>query len=496
MTINATTAKAAELLLERRQARRDLVQWSRLCGYEPAQHHRLILEKLARIERGEAKKIIIMTPPGSAKSTYVSYLFPPHYLANNPGHTLLSCSYSYTLIEGWGRKCRNLVDSHGNVLGYTLRPDSRAAGEWETSNGGRYFCAGVNAGIAGHRAHLGIIDDFVGNDQDAYSKLYNDQVWDWYWSDFWPRLFPTAAQIIICNHRHHEDLVARLLEKEGKEWEVLTLPYFAEDDDVLGRQPGERLWPEFYTEEHAATVRVHPELNGLYQQHPTPDTGDFFRREWIEGCLYKPEQLPKRLTIYVGSDHAVSIKQTADLTCLLPGGIDVDDTLWILPDLFWKRCGSDEAVEAMIELMRRRQPFQWWAERGHISKSIGPFLNKRMQEEGCYTAVEEVTPSKDKPTRAQSIRARMCAGKVRWPSFAHWLQPAIDEMMTFPVGKHDDFVDALSHLGMGLDKMVRSTKERIPVRYEMPTMNDITLRWLKDSSKRKRLSEELRMLDY
>ncbi len=487
----------AETLLKRRAARRDLVEWARLCGFEPAHHHRVILEHLALVEQGKLKRLLIMCPPGSAKSTYTSLLFVPHYLANNPGHTLLSCSYSYTFIESWGRKCRNLIDLREKELGYGLKTDSRSAGEWETTNNGRYFCAGVNAGIAGHRADLGLIDDFVGNDTDAYSKLYNDQVWDWYNSDFWPRLKPEAAQVIICNHRHYDDLVGRLLKNQPDKWTVLKFPYFAEANDILGRQPGERLWPEWFNEEHAEIVRKHPEYSGLFQQNPTPETGDFFKREWITDNLYDPSDLPdeSQLSMYVASDHAVSLRQSADLSCFLPGAVDSNDVLWILPDVYWKRADAMDSVDAMIAMMKRRHPRIWWAEKGHISKSLGPFLTKKQREAGVYTYVEEVTPTKDKKTRAHSIQGRMKSGMVRWPRTAHWLDDAVRQMMEFPMGTHDDFVDALSHLGMGLEKMVKGSRPGVTKEYVPPSLDTLTLSWLKRSDSHHRRMQELALVD-
>jgi hypothetical protein len=63
--------------------------------------------------------------------------------------------------------------------------------------------------------------------------------------------------------------------------------------------------------------------------------------------------------------------------------------------------------------MKRWKPLVWWAEGGHISKSIGPFLFKRMREEKIYINVREQTPSADKQQRAQAINGRCAMGMVR-----------------------------------------------------------------------------------
>jgi hypothetical protein len=51
--LDISPAIAAELLLKRRRVRRSLLEWSRYCGYEPAPHHRLLIDRLERVFRGE-----------------------------------------------------------------------------------------------------------------------------------------------------------------------------------------------------------------------------------------------------------------------------------------------------------------------------------------------------------------------------------------------------------------------------------------------------------
>src|SRR5687767_26519 len=48
--------------------------------YIPAPHHRLLIQALEAVERGQIKRLFVFMPPGSAKSTYGSVLFPAWYL--------------------------------------------------------------------------------------------------------------------------------------------------------------------------------------------------------------------------------------------------------------------------------------------------------------------------------------------------------------------------------------------------------------------------------
>src|SRR5215510_80169 len=125
-TLDITPAIAAELLLKRRRVRRSLIEWCRHCGYEPAPHHRLLIDRLERVARGEVKRLAVFMPPGSAKSTYGSILFPPYVMANSPSRALLAASHTTELAEKWGRRVRGLILDHSAALGIRLAEHSHA----------------------------------------------------------------------------------------------------------------------------------------------------------------------------------------------------------------------------------------------------------------------------------------------------------------------------------------------------------------------------------
>lgn len=488
VAIEQPKQSAAEILLARRQVRRSYREWCLYAlqhlGFTPAAHHLLLIDTIERVLTGEIKNVIFLMPPGSAKSTYLSVLLPPFYLNPEqfPNNLILACSYSYTLIEGFGKQCRDLINLHENVLGYTLSKTAAAAGDWRTSVNGGYFCAGVGSGIAGHRADLAFIDDYLGSQEDADSKIIRDKQWHWYWNDFWPRLKPNAAQIIIANRRHEDDLVGRLLAKEGAKWHVIRLPMLAEEKDPLGRKVGERLWGEWFTDEMVNKARSLPRVwAGLYQQRPSPEEGNYFKKDWIVRQPLSEYPDPKTLHLYVGSDFAVRKSSQNDKFCFLCGGVDSQGRLWILPDWYWERADSGEAVEAMLKLAKRNPPICWWAGRENITGSIGPFLHKRMFETGVFIPMEELPEGRDKVSKAQSIRARMSAKSVIFPDIPQF-DDAEHELLMFPGGLHDDFVDALAKLGQGLAKMVNSNEAEREVSIDEILNQPITYDWLEKSS--------------
>ena len=337
-------------------------------------------------------------------------------------------------------------------------------------------------GICCHNCLL--IDDPVKDREDADSTTMRNKLWGWFTDVAMTRLMGGMGRVVIIMTRWHEDdLVGRLTDPnnqyynadEAKQWKIIHFTALAEEGDIMGREKDEPLWGERVTKEFLVSQRrMNPRgFAALYQGRPAPEEGDFFKREWL--ATYQPGDLPRNLRIYCASDHAVSTAQDRDPTVLMAAGVDEDDNIWILPDVWWRREETDNVVDAMLEMMARHKPLIWWAERGHISKSIGPFLRKRMQEEQVYCAIDEVVPVKDKQTRAQAIRGRLAMGKVRFPGFAPWWEAARHQMLTFPSGKHDDFVDTLAYIGLGLGRMTTATS---PVRKKAePTVG--TLAWVK-----------------
>ena len=61
--------------------------------------------------------------------------------------------------------------------------------------------------------------------------------------------------------------------------------------------------------------------------------------------------------------------------------------------------------------------------------------------------------TKDKMQRARSIQARMRAGGVRFDTEADWFPALQEQMLRFPRGAHDDYVDMLSWAGLLMDRL-------------------------------------------
>lgn len=440
-----------------------------------AAHHRLIMEALQQIAVTPYGRLMLFLPPGSAKSTYASVVFPTWEMGRKPGSKIILASYGSDLARRHGRRARQIVRSpkYQGIFGAGISSETSAADEWALTNGSEYIAAGLLSGVTGNRASGILIDDPVKGREDADSEVIRKKTREAYEDDLMTRLMPGGWVAIIQTRWHEEDLAGGILPtnyagesgdilcRDGQVWRVICLPAKCERaDDPLGRQPGEYLWPEWFGPKHWALYEGNPAArrtwSALYQQRPTPEDGDYFRREWFRWYDKPPPR--DTLQIYGASDYAVKGVE-GDFTEHGVFGVDPDDNIFVL-DWWRKQTTSDVWVETLLDLGERWKPIGWAEEKGQIDKSVGPFLDRRQLERNVHFAREQFASSADKPTRAQSIRGRMAMGKVYFPRNAPWLADVVRNLLMFPNGAHDDTADVFGLLGRMLDKMVGGTRPK------------------------------------
>lgn len=487
MSHNPKALPAAKRLLKIKQARRDLVSFTELTmpsadepdnvdksRYDAQYFHKALAAALQKVEAGELQRLIITFPPRHGKSELTSRRFPAWLVGKDPYRSVMLGAYNQEFANDFGSDVREIIESAEFQLIFPdckLKKGSKATDRLGTTDGGKLNFVGRGGSATGRGADYLIIDDPFKDSAEARSQTIRDEVWDWFNKTLSTRLMSDTGAIIIIQTRWHEDdLVGRLTDptnphynaSEAAQWKIIDIKALAEEGDILGRQPGEALWPGRFGVKWLEQKRTSDPVgfSALYQQEPTPADGVFFKAEHLLG--YRAEDRPKlaNLRIYGASDHAVGLKQRNDFTVLLIVGVDSDGVIWLL-DCWWQRKDSETVVEAMLTLAERWRPLIWWAEKGHISQAFGPFLRRRSRERQIYLNLREQTPAADKMTRAQSIQARTAMGMVKFPTAASWTQRAKQELLKFPQGRNDDFVDTVAHIGLGLGVIVKGKREGV-----------------------------------
>jgi predicted phage terminase large subunit-like protein len=517
-----TPQEAAREILRRRRARATLVEYSQAITipgapasddpdewlFKPiesavAKHHRVIMQAIERCIRTDYGRLMIFAPPGSAKSTYASTVATTWAMGNFPGIRVLMTSYAATPIIRHSKRARQIAASAEYAAIWEhkacLIQGSKAADEFELTNGSGLFAAGLLGGLTSNRCDLGIIDDPVAGREEADSETIRIKTRAAYEDDFLTRLKPKASIILIQTRWHQDDLAGSILPedydgrsgpvecRDGQVWEVLNIAACAErEDDPIGRKPGEFLWPEWFGSQHWAIYQRNPRTwASLYQQRPTPDEGIYFAREDFK--RYAPDELPTNLRSYMASDFAVKElkdkeKRKRGPDCTEHGNVGVTEDEEIYFTGWWSgQKKTDKTIDAGLDLVKTHKPTLWFGEKGVIENAIEPSITARMRQRKVLVKRELLPSVEDKAARVAGFAGRVAAGMVYLP-YTTWADELIEQLCAFPAGRYDDKVDVCSLIGRGLD-MIRgrprpSVTKRKPIipftraHFEMKTDDD------------------------
>lgn len=439
------------------------------------------------------RKLAVSMPPRHGKSEMLSKYVPAWYLTKYPNRRVVVASYEADFAASWGRKVRDLIEQGPPWLSPKIRSDSRAAARWELESGGAMFTAGVGGPLTGKGANLMGIDDPIKNAEEAQSEIIREKQWDWIRSTAFTRLEPQACLYTVMTRWHEDDVLGRFEQEEPGEWYIINFPAIATEHDVLGRAPGEALWPERYDEAALAAIK---ETVGsyywaaMYQQTPMVEGGGIFRHEtfgnWHQRGTDKDilrlsapngtQKVVSRDAIWTFTtvDLAASTKNTADWTVFALWGVTPDNEL-LLMDLWRQRIESADHYSLL------EQRHAAWAPRFHGIEKVtyGLTLVQTASRVG-RVPIRELKADKDKVSRAYGAAALAEAGKLYLPKSAPWLESYVHELLGFPNGTHDDQVDVTSYAAVVVSQRLtppRANKthedmtNRVPFRRESKRHN-------------------------
>lgn len=401
-------------------------------------------------EDGQPVKILCLSmPPQHGKSVLITQTFPSYYFMKHPDSKTIIISYGDDLARLFGRKNKEKIKEFGaELFGYELGKNTDTDMDIK-GHRGSIISRGIMAGITGQSADLIIIDDPIKSAIEANSEVYRNRIWEEFLNSIYTRLSAKGKIVIIQTRWNEDDLIGRVMNELSDKSLYINIPLEAEENDPLGRAPGDSLFPEIGKDKNwlESTKKVYMTKEGqrswlaLYQGRPTAQGGNLIKRDDFKYYSIMPEKFDQ-------------ILQSWDCTFKDSDGSDyVVGQVWgrkgpdkYLLDMVRARMDFPTTIKAILNMtMKWPQAYMKVIEDKANGSAIIQVLSKKIE------GIMPVTPRESKLARVQSILPQIECGNVYLPSGAAWLEEFIDECCKFPNGKHDDMVDAMSQ---ALSKML------------------------------------------
>jgi predicted phage terminase large subunit-like protein len=404
--------------------------------YDLPPHIKYLCKVVDDIVAGRLQNVAISLPPGHGKSDTITRRLPVYWAERNPMDAVVFTGYNQTFAE---RELSKPAREFAQELGI-LDNSTTAMSAWQLTNGGRLVARGVGSAPTGiNPISLLVCDDPIKDRMQAESQIERDNIWDWWQGSIVQRFFPRTKALVICTRWHHDDLIGRLQKKNDGNWTFINLPAIAEDGDVLGRTPGTALWESVKPLSFLHAVREQMgeyNFNALFQGNPTPREGAMFKVGNL--AFVDASDLPPMVERIRRWDIASSSGK-GDYTVGALVGKDAGGRFYVL-DVVRGQLGTDDRNNVMVQTANKdgasvrivvpQDP-------GSAGKDQSLAFTRLLSG---YN-VKAVRETGSKETRADGFASQVNAGNVAVVR-ANWSNAWTEEHRQFPMGAHDDQVDA------------------------------------------------------
>lgn len=301
-----------------------------------------------------------------------------------------------------------------------------------------------------------IIDDPYADPQDAYSTTINGKVRS-FWTDTAKPRLNDFTNVVVMFHRYCEpDLAGFLMESEPDEWELVRYAALADGDyehpvtkrlypDPMQRPEGEKLSPRYsdaWYEKQKENTFV---WLSQFQGRPTAKEGTFFK---ITQFIYENSQAIAAMVKMGASAGVVKTVRAWDLAASKNGDWTVGVKMALLPsgrllvvDVVRGRWLPDERDAQMLAAARMDgKQTRIFIPQDPGQAGVDQSLRLGRMLHGFKVTTSPV--SGDKITRAEGLASQINVGNVTIAQDADWKYQFVEEFRQFPLGGHDDQVDA------------------------------------------------------
>lgn len=413
-------------------------------------HIDAICEHLEAVTKGEIRNLVINMPPRCMKSLLVSVMWQTWVWTFKPDSRWLYASYGQNLSTRDTLKARRIITSplYQSLFShiFKLTGDQNTKTRFENDQTGYRIATSVDGAGTGEGGDFIVVDD-PQNATEAYSEAKVEATIEW-----WDMAMSTrgnnpktVAKVIVMQRLAESDLSGHVLNVGGYEHLMLPMEYEADRKCITSigwedprKKEGELLWPARVGE--AENKAYKSSLGsfgyaGQMQQRPAPREGAIIKLSWIQEYA----ELPHAKNYSWSWDTAIKAGQENDYSV---GMLWAEcDNGYYLVDMFRQRVEYPDLRKMVAACFDKHKAHEVIVE----DKASGQQIVQDFKRISNMPIIP-VIPGRDMPgkkdERMQLVAPLFEAGKVFIPRKAEWRLDFINEITTFPSGKHDDICDA------------------------------------------------------
>ena len=416
--------------------------------YVDAPHIKELAEMLMSLYLNDnSRHLCISVPPRHSKSSIVTLAFPLWLVFHDPDMHILIVNAEASLSENFGIRLREFINDYGEIFDVHVSDVKHSSThiKFEDSKGNLYKgsirLTGASGSITGQDADILILDDVYKGFSDITPTLLDKKV-EWYKTMILQRKEPDTKLMILHTRWASNDLIGYLQENSPDKYEFFSYPAIKED--------GTPLWAERYTIEF---LKAQLEEMGerlfscIFQQRPLDETGSFFNLDAVVFHDEPFDRANKKMLVcrswdLAYSDESKGIQRDASAGVLM---YRVDDDNYIIADIEHGQYGEYLKQHLLKVAEKDTSNVSILIESGTVG-GASKFLYKEYRSylKGYHTQQSE--PIGAKVDRATPFRQAILDGKVH----VYLTNPTvrgefIKQLRSFPLGKHDDIVDACAY---------------------------------------------------
>jgi predicted phage terminase large subunit-like protein len=401
-----------------------------------------------------SKRKALLVPRGHLKTSIVTIGKTTQILLNEPNARILIANQVWDISRKMLFEIKehlersnlkhlfgDFVSDKWNADTIVIRQRDRAIKEASITT------TGTEAESTGGHFDYIILDDLIGHQNSATFELREKA--KRFRRSMFNLIEPDGLVLDVGTRWHLDDCFSEIIEKESKYYDIMIRQVVENGRIIFPKKFSKRFNATRKTWEYSETpcmdyinylreTLTTSEFSSQYMNNPVDEENQVFKPAYFKKYERRPENLYLAMTV----DPAISDKQGSDYSVIVVAGMDDQHNIYVM-DYVRGHWTPHELIERMFTTYLKWKPSAIGLETVAFQKSLKYFLEEKMMMLGVHFPIEEIRRGSNasKEFRIKALEPYYRGGRVY---HASWMKDLEDELVTFPKGKHDDIIDALS----------------------------------------------------